>query len=274
MTELADHARGGSGPPLLLIHGFTATWRVWGPVRELLEEQFEVLAPTLAGHTGGPELPGRDEPAVEMVASLEALLDEVGWERPHIAGFSLGGRLALDLTTRGRAASCTAISPAGAHGGDLSRELARIGRQFRRNRSAAASGGRAAARLGRSAAFRRVALRDMMVDGGRVPADESTAMMEAFAATPVFGAYLDAEAATEHRLSGLKDIDVPVTVLWGDSDRVLPQDRHEAFFRENLPQARFVALKKAGHLPFWDAPERVADAIAQTALAAERKAVR
>jgi len=52
---------------------------------------------------------------------------------------------------------------------------------------------------------------------------------------------------------------------------VLPRDRHEPFFRERLPQARFVTLKKAGHTPFWDAPERVADVIAQTALAMERQ---
>lgn len=270
MSALADHHRGGSGPPLLLIHGFTATWRVWGPVRELLEEQFDVLAPTLGGHTGGPELPGETEPVVEMLHGLEAILDEVGWEQPHIAGFSLGGRLALDLTTRGRAKSCTAISPAGAHSDKLTRDLKRTGRQFRRNRSAAARSARIAARLSGSPAFRRAALRDMMVDGGSVPPDESNAMMQAFADTPVFGAYLDAEAVTEHRLTGLEDIDVPVTVVWGDSDRVLRQAKHESFFREHLPQARFVTLKRAGHLPFWEAPERTADAIAQTALKVER----
>lgn len=270
MSAIADQHRGGSGPPLLLVHGFTATWRVWGPVRALLEEQFDVFAPTLGGHSGGPELPGDTEPVVEMLHSLEAMLDELGWDKPHVAGFSLGGRLALELAARGRAQTCTAISPAGAYSDKMTREFTRIGRQFRRNRSAAARGARVAARLSSSPAFRRAALRDMMVDGGRVPADESHAMMQTFVDTPVFGAYLDAEAASEHRLAGLENIDVPVTVVWGDSDRVLPQTKHEAFFREHLPQARFIALKKAGHLPFWDAPERTADAIAQTALRAQR----
>ena len=51
MSALADHYREGSGPPLLLIHGFTGTWRAWGPVPALLAEQFDVLAPTVAGRT-------------------------------------------------------------------------------------------------------------------------------------------------------------------------------------------------------------------------------
>ena len=271
MSALADHHRGGSGPPLLLIHGFTATWRVFGPVRELLEEQFDVLAPTLPGHTGGPDLPERGNPVDEMVAGLEAILDEVGWEQPHVAGFSLGGQLTLELAKRGRARSATAICPGGAHGDHLAREIARIGRLFRRSHGAAARFGRVAARLAGSAAYRRIAMRDMMVDGSRVPAADHAATTEAFASTPVFGAYLDAVAAGERKLEGLEAIDVPVTIVWGDSDRVLPADKHADFFRERLPQARFITLKRAGHVPFWDAPERVADAITQTALRVERE---
>ena len=271
MSALREHHRAGSGPPLLLIHGFTATWRTFGPVRELLEEQFDVLVPTLPGHTGGPELPSGGHPVDGMLDGLEAILDEVGWQRPHVAGFSLGGQLALEMAVRRRARSVTALCPAGAQGSELEKEIARIGRQFRRNHGAAARFGRVAARLGTSAAFRRIALRDMMVDGSRVPAADSTAMMDAFARTPVFGEYLDAAGAGERELAGLEAIDVPVTIAWGDQDRVLPRERHEPFFRDRLREARYVTVKKAGHVLFWDAPERTADVIAQTALAVERE---
>lgn len=270
-TALGDHHRGGDGPPLLLIHGFTATWRAWGPVRELLEEQFDVLAPTVAGHTGGPEI-GPGSPVPQMVENLEAMLDEVGWERPHVAGFSMGGQLALELAKRGRACDVTAIAPGGAHGPELEKEIARVGRAFRRNHGAAVRLARVAARLGRHPAARRVLLRDMMVDGSRIPHEDSNAMMQAFASTPVFDAFLDAAAAGGRELRDLERIDggVGVTIAWGDRDRTLPQAKHEAFFREHLPQARFVTIKRAGHVPFWDAPERIADVIAQTALHAER----
>jgi pimeloyl-ACP methyl ester carboxylesterase len=55
--------RGGAGPPLVCLHGFTGTWRVWELVLPALERRHEVPAPTLLGHAGGPPLdaarPGR-----------------------------------------------------------------------------------------------------------------------------------------------------------------------------------------------------------------------
>lgn len=273
MSAFGDHHRAGSGPPLLLVHGFTATWHAWGPVRELLEEQFDVLAPTSPGHTDGPDLP-EGHPVEGMVAGLEAMMDEVGWSQAHLAGFSLGGQLALELATRGRALSVTAVAPGGAHGSELDREIARIARLFRRQHKAATTASRLAARLNRSGALRRVIMRDTMYDGSKLSADEANALTDAFAATPVFAPFLEAVAAGERTLDGLDRIDAPVTIAWGDTDRILPQDRHEPFFRRHLPDARYVTFKKAGHVPFWEAPERVANVIAQTALAVERSAAR
>ena len=48
--------RGGAGEPLLLLHGFMETWRSWELVLPALERRHDVLAPTLAGHAGGPPL--------------------------------------------------------------------------------------------------------------------------------------------------------------------------------------------------------------------------
>src|SRR5213082_3105114 len=48
--------RGGSGPPLVLLHGFLDTWRTWERVLPALERRHDVLAPTLPGHAGGPRL--------------------------------------------------------------------------------------------------------------------------------------------------------------------------------------------------------------------------
>ena len=50
--------RGGSGPPLVCLHGFTDTWRTWELVLPALERRHDVLAPTLAGHAGGPPIAG------------------------------------------------------------------------------------------------------------------------------------------------------------------------------------------------------------------------
>ena len=111
MSFTAAH-RGGTGEPLVLLHGFTDTWRTWELVLPALEARHDVLAPTLPGHAGGPPLP--DEVAEGTVAdAVEAAMDEAGFETAHVAGNSLGGYVALQLAARGRARSVVAIAPAG-----------------------------------------------------------------------------------------------------------------------------------------------------------------
>jgi pimeloyl-ACP methyl ester carboxylesterase len=264
MSVLGEHWRGGGGEPLLLIHGFSATRHVWGPVpRHLAERGFDVLVPTLAGHTGGPPLPPGD--GVPLLADwLEEVLDEAGWARAHLAGFSLGGWLSLELAKRGRARTVTAIAPGGARTERDARESRRIRRLFRTSHlNARAVAGRAH-RLARSRAFRRFALRDQMVEGALVSSDEAARMIRDFVRTPVFRRFL-AQVGTAPGLVGLESVDVPVTILWGEHDRVLPQCRHEPYFRRSLPAATFRTLRHAGHVPFWEAPREIVEAIVERA---------
>src|SRR5437016_5035283 len=95
--------RGGSGEPLVLIHGFSGTRHVWQPVLERLEGSFEVLAVNLAGHVGGPELPAGMAASVDALTdAVERDMDESGFQTAHLAGNSLGGWIALALAQRGR----------------------------------------------------------------------------------------------------------------------------------------------------------------------------
>ena len=104
----------GGRDPLLLVHGFAATGRVWEPVAEDLEDSFEVLAPTLLGHFEAEPFPPGVAAGIDALADwLERELDAVGWDSAHIVGNSLGGWLALELAKRGRARSVVALAPAG-----------------------------------------------------------------------------------------------------------------------------------------------------------------
>ena len=116
MSEIS-HARyrAGEGEPLVLVHGFTATWRCWMPVVGELVPRFDVIAPTLHGHDGGPQ-PDRSDHAHSLTHAadhLERLLDDLGVDDAHFAGNSMGGALSLELAKRGRARSVVAISPGG-----------------------------------------------------------------------------------------------------------------------------------------------------------------
>lgn len=269
MSSLHDHYQGGAGDPLLLIHGFTATWRVWGPVPEMLSDSHHVLAPTLPGHSGGPPLDG--VPTIERLSdALEETLDDHNWGSVHIAGFSLGGWLALELAKRGRARSVIALCPGGAHTSTGDRETNRIARVFRRGRRAARAGLPFIDRLCRSPRFRRIAFRDMMVNGDRLDPLEAASMIRAFAQTPLFDELLHAMGAS----GGLRDlhrVDVPVHLVWGERDRVLPI-RHSPFFSEAIRHATFHAIPDAGHVPFWDAPHEIAEQI-RTGVAVAKGAV-
>ena len=133
----AEH-RGGRGSPLSLLHGITATFRVWEPVFPALEEQHDVIAPTLAGHHGASALAEGSVADISSLADrIEVRLDELGIARPHVAGNSLGGWIALELARRGRAKTVVAFSPPAAW--CSARDLARV--------SALVTAGHAAARL-------------------------------------------------------------------------------------------------------------------------------
>src|ERR1700693_4080906 len=119
MPELARSlSRAGEGEPLVLLHGFMGTWRHWRPVLADLVARFDVIAPTLAGHDGGPRL-RPDGPLTLATASdsLERHLDDLGVGSAHVVGNSAGGALAIELAARGRARSGIAISPGGGGAG-------------------------------------------------------------------------------------------------------------------------------------------------------------
>ena len=107
----ASH-RGGTGSPLVCLHGFMETWRTWELVLPALERRHDVLALTLPGHAGGPRSMAR-RPGTQMADAVERAMDEAGFDTAHIAGNSLGGYVALQLAARGRARSVVAFAPAG-----------------------------------------------------------------------------------------------------------------------------------------------------------------
>ncbi len=86
----------GAGTPLLLLHGFTGSHAMWAPFQAAWADRFALIAPDLPGHgaTSAPIDPGRYDMA-HTVADLAALLDRLGVIRAHVAGYSMGGRVAL-----------------------------------------------------------------------------------------------------------------------------------------------------------------------------------
>ena len=104
----------GSGPPIVLVHGLANSVLTWRKNIEPLGRNFRVIALDLPGH-GLSDMPKARFDLPKGAAFLAAFLDEVGVERAHLAGNSMGGAIALELalTRPERAASLTLADSAG-----------------------------------------------------------------------------------------------------------------------------------------------------------------
>ncbi len=249
--------RRGRGAPLVLIHGIGHRWQAWEPVLDRLASRHEVWAIDLPGFGGSPVPPGGVPRAMpETVTLMRAYLEEVGLDRPHVAGNSLGGAIALELAAAGLAASATALSPAGFYT-EWERRWA-LG-VLTASRVTARSPDWVVTQAARHPATR--ALFWGMVFGRPRRLAPDFAVADARALRDGKGFRTVARAARGYAFAGRPT--VPVTVAWGSRDRVLlPRQARRA--RTVLPEARHVTLFGCGHVPMHDDPDLVAGVILDT----------
>jgi pimeloyl-ACP methyl ester carboxylesterase len=267
--------RAGHGDPLVLVHGFTATWLCWRPVIADLVPRFDVFAPTLHGHDGGPPPPDGPAHTIAHAADhFERLLDDQGIETAHFAGNSMGGALSLEMAKRGRARSVIAISPGGGWEADDTEEPERIIKWFARNRKLVIKTAKWTPRVMKRPFSRRLALRDVMTRGDQVPVQEAIALAQSSANCTVVDDVFETIRSGSARVLDLDTITCPVLVAWGDKDRILPMDRHAARFRREIPNVEFRVLPGLGHTPMWDDPGLIARLIGDYAAAAQERPVK
>ena len=253
-----DHRLAGSGEPLLLIHGIGSTWRIWKPVLERLEAKHEVLGVDVPGFGRSAALPPGTRPTVAAMAdALEQALDAVGWDRPHVAGNSMGGWLALELGRRGRAASVVAISPAGMW---TEKERIYSRNALRFQHAAATKIAPYADTLTRTVLGRTLVLGFAMSRPWRADPADAAEALRLFAGAPGWHATLD--ELTNDRPRDLGSIQCPVRIVWGSRDTLLLPRQGERFVRE-IPHAELVKLPGLGHAPMTDDSDTVADSILQ-----------
>jgi pimeloyl-ACP methyl ester carboxylesterase len=247
MTFL-HHIRRGAGEPLLLIHPLGAEIVVWEPVLERLAAERDVIAVDMPGFGGSPPLPDGVDPTPQALASaVSRFLDTLGLDRVHVAGNSLGGWVALELARAGRALSAAGVCsagfwspPLGPRGGP---DVRRVGRALLPLVPA----------LVRSASGRRALLRGAVGHPERVPPAAAARLVRSYVTSPGFeGANAAMRAGF---VSDLEGIDVPVTLAWGELDKLVRRPRTRPHHWRSL------LLRGCGHIPTWDDPAQVSRAL-------------
>jgi pimeloyl-ACP methyl ester carboxylesterase len=254
MAEISSSLyRAGEGEPVVLLHGFTGHWRHWTPVLADLVARYEVIAPALSGHRGGPAYPSGI--GLERVAdagdSLEQHLDELGVGTAHFVGNSMGGSLAIELAKRGRARSVVALSPGG--GWELAGpEPERIARFFARQMRMITASRKQIPRLMIRPGARKLAMRDIMRHGELIaPPDAVDMSLDPLSCTVVDDVLRSLRAGRAH-VEDLDQVAAPTLIAWSELDRILPLATCSARFRRELPDAEFRILPRVGHVPMWD----------------------
>jgi pimeloyl-ACP methyl ester carboxylesterase len=249
--------RGGSGPPLVLLHGLGLSWRSWQPVLDALEIRHDVVAIDLPGFGESPLLPDGAAPTPTRLAdAVESELDRLSLDAPALVGNSLGGWVALELARRGRAARAVVISPSGLESPPERALVIALNQQMRLR-------ARLGAPLGQW--LTAPALARVMLFGGlrsrpwRLSPAAAAGDLHDFGYSPGFQSTLRSTVATRAPMS-LREIQVPVRVAYGMLDGMLGVFTAPRFAAA-IPRAELVPLPAVGHVPMLDDPELVARTI-------------
>lgn len=258
-AEFTPLHRGGSGSPLVLVHGFTDTWRGWELIIPELEQRHDVLAITLPGHAGGAPIEGEISEQT-FTDAIEGAMDEAGFEKAHIAGNSLGGYIALRMAALGRAETVTALSPAGGWALDDPTFEDTL-EFFLTTRELVLAAAPHADAIVATADGRRRATEFVTVNYEHIPHELIAHQIRSAAACDATLPLV--EYAGEHGWDlDAEAVECPVRIVWGLEDRLLHYPRTARRFREDwLPNADWVEMPGVGHCPQLDVPLETAQLI-------------
>ncbi len=253
----------GSGEPVLLLHPFLMSQLVWQKVAPQLADtgRYEVFAPTMAGHNGGPRSGTWLLSSSVLADHVERQLDTLGWNTCHIVGNSLGGWVAFELERRGRARTVTGIAPAGGWHGWSPTKFEVIAK-FVGGMPVWFLAHLLGPRLLRLPMSRRIGTLPISGSPDGVSDQDFLGVVDDLKHCPAYFQLL-MKSLLMPGLVELAHTNVPTHLVLCEKDRVVPPRRFSSHFTNHLPPANEVTmLDGVGHIPMFEAPERVAEVIA------------
>jgi pimeloyl-ACP methyl ester carboxylesterase len=270
MTERAPiHV--GSGEPMLLLHPFMMSQNVWKTVAPLIAGvdeadpaapatgRYEVLAPTMLSHNGGPRGPFFLSSSA-LADDVERRLDAMGWGTVHIVGNSLGGWVAFELERRGRARTLTGIAPAGGWTRYTPAKFEIVGK-FLAGIPLWLLTLVLGPRVLRLPFARQLGSLPVSARPDGLSDQDLLDIVDDVSHCPAYYQLL-VKALLLPGLMELAEGSSPTHLIICERDRVLPHPRFTRHFTAHLPEdTRITHLDGVGHIPMFEAPGRIADLI-------------
>jgi pimeloyl-ACP methyl ester carboxylesterase len=246
----------GRGSKLLLVHGLGGNRQSWSPIIPILTERREVITVDLPGHG---DTPARSDSGTftGLADDLQEYIEGNGLADADIVGFSLGGRLVLEMARRGCAGNVVALNPGGFWRGwerTYFKWTLTASQKFLHTLKGQL-GTLSGSSVSRTALLTQLSARPWALDKTMVEKELVT-----FATTPTVVPLIKdladgpAQSGPEAPNTGR------VTIVWGERDRLCPP-RQAPRARAAFPQAAFHCIKGSGHYSIWDKPREVADII-------------
>lgn len=240
----------GQGVPVVLLHGFPLSSRIWSPIRQTVTRHARLITPDLRGH-GLSEKPDGRYSMESLAHDIATLVDHLGLETLVLGGHSMGGYITFQFAQ---------------HYPDRLRGLILVDTRAE-----------ADAEEGKARRLKAIA---------KIRTEGAAAFLEEFlpgligpsskASNPALVDELKAMAAPipDHVLIGclqgmlerpdsrplLQSLPIPVLVIVGEEDQLTPPSGARAM-AEALPMAELAVIPQAGHTPSLEAPQAVAQAI-------------
>lgn len=238
--EYSEHGD-PDGVPVVLLHGYSDSWRSYEPVLPHLPASIRALAVTLRGHgdSGKPETGYAVE---DLAADVIALLDALDIPAAVVAGHSMGTivaqRIAIDHPGRVAGIVLLAGAPSFSHLVELSAAVAEladpVAEEFARE-------------------FQESTVARPPVPGIIDTATAESRKLPARVWKAVHDGTLLPDLSEE-----LGRIEAPALLIWGTRDQYVPAAERDAL-AAGIPQARRIDYAQAGHALHWEDPAGVAD---------------